>query len=117
MKEKDFTLSEKKDFTHSEKSVIRDYFEDTNYPQPHGEVIAVQLLSAMVASGYYSLEDYPKLVEYAIKLTCLLVVELDKQLSSELRDSEGEDNLPKPPASEGDLNSDPDSEAYDPIPF
>ncbi|XZN95047.1 MAG: hypothetical protein ACM65K_19545 [Microcoleus sp.] len=102
-----------KQFTFEQKLKIRDYFDDPNYPQPHGEVMAVQLLSAMIASGKYELDQYPRLVEAAIRLTGLLVIQLDSQMC-ELRELRGE--YPKPPASEKDANFD-DSEAYDPIPF
>ena len=93
---------------------IRDYFDDPNYPQPHGEVMATQLLAAMIASGKYELEEYPRLVEAAIRLTGLFVIRLDSQMS-ELREVRGDN--PKPLASENDMNSNPESEAYDPIPF
>jgi hypothetical protein len=103
------------EFTAEQKLKIRDYFDDPNYPQPHGEVMATQLLAAMIASGKYELEEYPRLVEVAIRLTGIFVIRLDAQMCElrELRD----DNNPKPSASEKDQNSDPDSEAYDPIPF
>ncbi|MEZ2250228.1 hypothetical protein [Microcoleus sp.] len=102
-----------KQFTFEQKLKIRDYFDDPNYPQPHGDVMAVQLLSAMIASGKYELDQYPRLVEAAIRLTGLLVIQLDSQMC-ELRELRGE--YPKPPASEKDASFD-DSEAYDPIPF
>lgn len=102
------------EFTTERKLKIRDYFDDPNYPQPHGEVVAAQLLSAMIASGKYELEEYPRLVEAAIRLTGIFVLRLDSQMC-ELRESRGDN--PKPPASEPDRNSDSDSEAYDPIPF
>ena len=101
-------------FTTEELLVIRDYFNDPNYPQPHGEVMAAQFLSAMIASGKYELEEYPRLVGAAIRLTDIFVIRLDAQMR-ELRDLR--DSSPKPQASENDLSSDPDSEAYDPIPF
>ncbi len=104
-----------KELTFEQKLKIRDYFDDPNYPQPHGEIMAVQLLSAMIASGEYELDQYPRLVEAAIRLTGLLIVRLDSQMC-DLRELRDESN-PKPPASENDLNSDPDSEDYDPIPF
>lgn len=101
-------------FTAEEFLVIRDYFDDPNYPQPHGEVMATQLLAAMIASGKYELEEYPRLVEAAIRLTDIFVIRLDAQMR-ELREVRADN--PKPPASENDMNSNPESEAYDPIPF
>jgi hypothetical protein len=103
------------EFTFQQKLIIRDYFDDPNYPQPHGEVIATQLLAAMIASGKYELEEYPRLVEAAIRLAGVFVIRLNAQMCElrELRD----DNNPKPSASESDLNSNAASEAYDPIPF
>ncbi len=100
------------EFTAEEKLTIRDYFFEPNYPQPHGEVVAAQLLSAMITSGKYELEEYPRLAEVAIKLAAILAVRSDREVK---RDQET--TAPKPPASDNDLNSDPDSEAYDPIPF
>lgn len=104
-----------KDFTSEEKLTVRDYFCEPSYPQPHGEVVAVQLLSAMITSGKYELEEYPRLAEAAIKLVAVLAVRFDREVNRE-RGAQETTN-PKPPASENDLNSDPDSEAYDPIPF
>lgn len=104
------------EFTFNQKLKIRDYFDDPNYPQPHGEAMAAQLLAAMIASGKCELEEYPRLVEAAMKLTALLITRFDAQMCElrELRD----DNNPKPSASENDLNSSPDSEAdFDRIPF
>jgi hypothetical protein len=107
---------EVEDFTAEQKLKIREYFEDPAYPQPHGEVMAAQLLAAMIVSGKYELEEYPRLVEASIKLTKILVIRFNDQMS-ELRESRGDDN-PKPQASEKEsANSDPNSEAYDPIPF
>ncbi|MEG4815619.1 hypothetical protein [Microcoleus sp. K5-D4] len=104
------------EFTFNQKLKIRDYFDDPNYPQPHGEVMATQLLAAMIASGRYGLEEYPRLVEAAIRLTGVCVTRFNAHMGElrELRD----DNNPKPSASENDLNSNPNSEAYyNPIPF
>jgi hypothetical protein len=101
------------EFTLDQKLKIRDYFDVPNYPQPHGEVIAAQLLAAMIASGKYELEEYPRLVEASIRLANIFVIRLDNQMS-ELRG----DDTPKPQALEkGSANFDPNSEAYDPIPF
>jgi hypothetical protein len=99
------------DFTAEQKLKIREYFDDPTYPQPHGEEMVAKILAAMIASGKYKLEEYPRLVEAAIKLIHILIVRFDNQMA-ELRG----DDIPKPPASES-TNSDPNSEAYDPIPF
>ena len=96
------------EFTFDQKLKIRDYFDDPNYPQPHGEVMATQLLAAMIASGKYELEEYPRLVEASIKLAAILIIRFKKQMC-ELRG----DDSPKPQASEP-TNSEAD---YDPIPF
>lgn len=101
------------EFTTAQKLKIRDYFDDPNYPQPHGEIIATQLLAAMIASGRYELEEYPRLVEATVRLTAILVIRCDNEVKREVRET----TVPKPPASEKDTNSDPNSEAYDPIPF
>ncbi|MCC3473288.1 MAG: hypothetical protein JGK38_23830 [Microcoleus sp. PH2017_15_JOR_U_A] len=101
------------EFTTEQKLKIRDYFDDPNYSQPHGEVVATQLLAAMIASGKYELEEYPRLAEAAIRLTAILVVRFDDEVKREVRETTN----PKPSASEKDTNSDPDSEACDPIPF
>jgi hypothetical protein len=104
------------EFAFEQKLIIRDYFECPDYPQPHGQVVAAQLLAAMIASGKHELEEYPRLVEASIRLASIFAIRFDNQLS-ELRVSQGDDN-PKPQASEkGSTNSDPNSEAYDPIPF
>ncbi len=102
------------EFTPEQLLKIRDYFYDSRYSQPHGEVMATQLLAAMIASGKYELEEYPRLAEAAVRLTGVLVIRLDAQMR-ELCGLRADS--PKPPASEDDLNSDPDSEAYDPLPF
>ncbi|MEG4290608.1 hypothetical protein Q5692_18950 [Microcoleus sp. C2C3] len=100
------------EFTSEEKLAIRDYFDYPNYPQPHGEVVATQLLSAMIGSGKYELEEYPRLAEAAVKLTTLLAVRFHNEVKREVQET----ITPKPPVSEKDsMNS--DSEAYDPIPF
>ncbi|MEG3838915.1 hypothetical protein [Microcoleus sp. herbarium14] len=101
------------EYTFDQKLKIRDYFDDPNYPQPHGEVVAAQLLSAMIASGKYELEEFPRLAEAAIKLTAILVIRFDNEVKREVRET----TSPKSPTSERGTNSDPDSEAYDPIPF
>lgn len=101
-------------FTTEQFLKIRDYFDDPNYPQPHGEVMATQLLAAMIASGKYELEEYPRLVEAAIRLTGVFVIRLDAQMS-ELRDLKT--NNPKPPASDKDSLSFDSEAGYDPIPF
>ncbi|MEG4058557.1 MULTISPECIES: hypothetical protein [unclassified Microcoleus] len=105
-----------KGFTFEQRLKIRDYFDDPTYPQPHGEVMATQLLAAMIASGRYGVDQYDDLVELAMNLTGHLVTRFDAQMCElrELRD----DSNPKPSASENDLNSSSNSEAdFDPIPF
>ena len=107
-----YWLSDMEKFTSEEKLTIRDYFGEPNYPQPHGEVVAAQLLSAMITSGKYELEEYPRLAQVAIKLAAILAVRFDKEVKCEQETT----TSPKSPASEEDsMNS--DSEAYDPIPF
>ncbi|WP_445173116.1 hypothetical protein [Microcoleus sp.] len=99
-------------FTSEENLAIRDYFCVPDYPQPHGEVVASQLLSAMINSGKYKLEEYPMLAEAAIKLTAILAVRFHNEVKHEVQET----TTPKPLASEKDsMNS--DTEAYDPIPF
>jgi hypothetical protein len=94
-----------------QKSVILEYYDDPNYPQPHGQIVASQLLAAMIASGKYELEEYPKLVEASIALTNLFIIRVHDQMTG-FRSG----NDPKPPASE--KGSTTNSEAdYDPIPF
>lgn len=96
--------------TPEEKLAICDYFDDPNYPQPHGEVVAAQLLSAMIASGKYELEEYPRLAESAVRLTTLLAVRFHREVKREVQ----EGTTPKP-ATENFTNS--DTTGYDPIPF
>jgi hypothetical protein len=67
----------------------------------------------MIASGKYELEEYPRLAEAAIKLTAILVIRFDNEVKREVQET----TSPKPPASEKGTNSDPDSEAYDPLLF
>jgi len=101
------------EFTLEQKLKICDYFDYPNYPQPHGEVMATQLLAAMIASGKYELEEYPRLVEASIRLASILAIRFDNH-SKELHESRGDDN-PKPQVLEkGSTNSNAD---YDPIPF
>ncbi len=99
-------------FTAEEKLTIRDYFCEPSYSQSHGEVVAAQLLSAMITSGKYELEEYPRLAEAAIKLAAILAVRFDREVKREQ-----ETTAPKLPASDKDsmnFNSEAD---YDPIPF
>jgi hypothetical protein len=106
------------ELTFDQKLMIRDYFDDPDYPQPHGEIMATQLLAAMIASGKYELEEYPRLLEASIRLVRKLVIRFDNQMSQlrELRESRGDDN-PKPQASEKVFPNNSDSADYDPIPF
>ncbi len=101
-----------KEFTSEEKLAIRDYFCEPSYPQPHGEVVAVQLLSAMITSGKYELEEYPRLAEAAVKLATILAVRFGKEVKIE-----HETTAPKPPASDKDSLSFNSEADYDPIPF
>lgn len=100
-----------KEFTSEEKLAIRDYFCEPSYPQPHGEVVATQLLSAMISSGQYELKEYPRLAEAAIKLATILAVGFDNEVKREVQET----TSPKPFVSENSMNS--DSQNYDPIPF
>ncbi|MEG4441982.1 hypothetical protein QUB47_19075 [Microcoleus sp. AT9_B5] len=102
--------------TPDQQLAIRDYFDDPNYPQPHGEVVATQLLSAMIASGRYELEEYPRLAEAAVKLTTILAVRFHTEVKREVTTN------PKLPAAEKEKDSmssncDSNSADYDPIPF
>lgn len=97
--------------TSEEELAIRDYFCDPSYPQPHGEVMATQLLSAMIASGKYELEEYPRLAEVAVRLTILLAVRFHRELNREVQEA----TTPKPATAEDFTNS--DDAGYDPIPF
>lgn len=99
------------DFTSEEKLAIRDYFDDPNYPQPHGEVVATQLLAAMIASGKYNLEEYPRLAESAVRLTTLLAVRFHREVKREVRETTN----PKSATAEDSTNF--DSTGYYPIPF
>lgn len=101
-----------KEFTSEQEHIIRDYFCELSYPQPHGEIVAAQLLAAMIASGKYELEEYPRLAEAAIRLAGLLALRFD-QVTREVQET----TAPKPPALDKDsvnFNSEAD---YDPIPF
>ncbi|MEG4329878.1 hypothetical protein [Microcoleus sp. herbarium5] len=102
-------------FTPEQLLKIRDSFDDPTYSRPHGEIVVTQLLAAMIASGKYELEEYPRLVEAAVKLNAILVIRFDSEVHREVRGITD----PKPPESENSTNSDsdPNSEAYDPIPF
>ncbi|MEG4915764.1 hypothetical protein [Microcoleus sp. B7-D4] len=94
---------------------IREYFCEPDCNQPHGEVVATRLLAAMLASGKYEMEEYPRLAEAAVSLTTILVVRFHNELK---RGEVEEPRTPKSPELEKDsTNSDPASEAYDPIPF
>jgi hypothetical protein len=107
-----------KQFTPEEKRAIRDYFDSPNYDLPHAEIMVMRLLSAMIQSGKYQLEEYPRLAEASVKLTAILAVQFHNQLKGEAQEVQEvrETTTPKPPASEEEsMNS--DSEAYDPIPF
>jgi hypothetical protein len=100
------------EFTAEQKLKIRDSFDDPNYSRPHGEIVVTQLLAVMIASGKYELEEYPRLVEAAVKLNAILVIRFDSEVKREVQEM----TSPKPLDSEKDsMNS--DSEAYDPIPF
>ncbi|MEG4251087.1 hypothetical protein [Microcoleus sp. Pol10D4] len=91
---------------------IRDYFREPDCHQPHGEVVATQLLSAMIASGKYDLDEYPRLAEAAVKLTTILAVRFHNEVRREVEET----TSPKSPDSEKDFTNS-DSEVYDPIPF
>lgn len=103
-----------KKFTSEQKLVIHDYFCEPSYPQPHGEVVAVQLLSAMITSGKYQLEEYPRLAEASIMLAAILAVEIDREVKREVQP---ETTSPKPLASEKDSTNSNSEADYDPIPF
>jgi hypothetical protein len=100
------------EFTGKEKLIICDYFSEPNYPQPYGEVLATQLLSAMINSGKYELQEYPRLAEAAIKLTAILAVRFHREVKREVRET----TTPDPLVAEKD-SMDSDSADYDPIPF
>lgn len=98
------------EFTTEQYLKIRDSFDDPNYPRPHGEIVVTQLLAAMIASGKYELEEYPRLVEAAIKLNAILVIRFNDEVKREVQET----TAPKPPLEKDAMNSEPD---YDPIPF
>lgn len=89
-------------FTPEQLLAIREYFCEPDCNQPHGEVVATQLLAAMLASGKYELEDYPRLAEF----------------HNELKRGEVEEpTSPKSPESEKDSTNFNSEADYDPIPF
>ena len=101
-------------FTPEQLLAIREYFCEPDCNQPHGEVVATQLLAAMLASGKYELEDYPRLAEAAVKLTTILVVRFHNELK---RGEVEEPTSPKSPESEKDSTNFNSEADYDPIPF
>lgn len=101
------------DFVAADQIRIRESFIEGGYGQPHGEIVVNQLLAAMIASGKFDIPDYPMLIEEAFRLHSILVVRYDREAKREVEGTVD----PKPPASETDTNSDPNSEAFDPIPF
>ncbi|WP_293341083.1 hypothetical protein [Microcoleus sp. CAWBG58] len=98
-------------FTASEQLFIQDYFTDPSYPQPHGEVVSTKLLAAMIASGQYEMEDYPRLVEASLRLTKILIAGFRTEVELVVRKVEvsDTDELNRP--------SSLDSQGFDPIPF
>ena len=94
---------------------VREYFCEPDCNQPHGEVVATRLLAAMLASGKYEMEEYPRLAEAAVKLTTTLVVHFHNELK---RGEVEESTNPKSPEPEkSSTNSDSLNPDYDPIPF
>jgi hypothetical protein len=94
-----------KEFTREQQELICDYFRGPGYPQPFGENVVTQLLSSMIASGKYEMEEYPRLAEAAIQLTKILALRFDEEA--------GCFESKPDPKSEGDIQS---SEDF-PIPF
>ena len=94
-------------FTAEQKLKIRDSFDDPCCSRAHGSIVVAELLAAMIASGKYDFEEYPRLVEEAFKLNALLTLRFDDEAKRKIE-------TPKPLASELE-NS--DFEACDPIPF
>jgi hypothetical protein len=94
-----------KELTAEELRKIRESFQYLESPRPHGEIVVSHLLAAMIASGQYSIEEYPRLVEAAFSLNAILVIRFNEAVNGEV----GRPESPKPTT-----NSNPD---YDPIPF
>ncbi|MEG4529875.1 hypothetical protein [Microcoleus sp. D2_18a_D3] len=79
-----------KGFTPEQLLAICEYFREPDCNQPHGEIVATQLLSAMIGSGKYELEEYPRLAEAAVKLTVILAARFHDELKrGEVEESAG----------------------------